>query len=437
MLNYPSIISQVPGALQTRTQPTAAQLSRALQGERDNDPRYRSAQRLKESALQPFGVGAGWAGVASQILQGYMGGKAEKKLGEEYGAKQAERNAMYAKILQGYNGGIGGGSADQTEPLDPMVAQILAGGDPNLQEAVAQSIIKTRLDPKERPKYKTERIGDKVVAYAENDPNNRVEMGAAPNDKTPTDWDMYERAMGQLPPEQQVDFLTYKKMLAQAGASRVNNTTNINPQKDEQFGEPPKDMVWARDEKGGMMMQEVPGMPGVRRPVAVPIAGGPPDLKGVEGEQKAAERAAGTQRQGNIVLENVKKAKDQASFWTTGFVGSKLASVPGTPAFDLGQTLQTIKANIGFDKLQEMRNNSPTGGALGAVSDVETKLLQSVVAAVEQSQSQEQFKENMDVLEREYDRIVNGPGGGQKPTATQATTPTRVIRYDADGNRVQ
>jgi hypothetical protein len=46
--------------------------------------------------------------------------------------------------------------------------------------------------------------------------------------------------------------------------------------------------------------------------------------------------------------------------------------------------LETIKANIGFDKLQAMREASPTGGALGAISDMENKLLQAVQGALDQ-----------------------------------------------------
>jgi len=96
-----------------------------------------------------------------------------------------------------------------------------------------------------------------------------------------------------------------------------------------------------------------------------------------------------------VVAEDIDRAVGLAGAWTTGFVGSKLEDLEGTPAHDLKMVLQSIKANIGFDKLQQMRDNSPTGGALGQVTELELGLLQSVYGALEQSQTKEQFVYNL------------------------------------------
>lgn len=130
------------------------------------------------------------------------------------------------------------------------------------------------------------------------------------------------------------------------------------------------------------------------------------------------EAAATTERQrqeaqaANIVLQDIDKVISAVSnpdniVPRAGPVGGTLAMVPGTPQYDIGQTLSTIKANIGFDKLQKMRAASPTGGALGAVSEFENRLLQSVFGNLEQSQSQEQLVANLRRLRTIYDRIVN------------------------------
>ena len=103
--------------------------------------------------------------------------------------------------------------------------------------------------------------------------------------------------------------------------------------------------------------------------------------------------------QNAVILEDVSRALGSASMWTTGLLGSALAAVPGTPQHDLANTLNTIKANIGFAKLEEMRLNSPTGGALGNVTERENTLLQSVLGAIEQSQSEKQFVYNLRRLE--------------------------------------
>jgi hypothetical protein len=110
-----------------------------------------------------------------------------------------------------------------------------------------------------------------------------------------------------------------------------------------------------------------------------------------------------------LMNELIDEAKGQAGAWTTGFLGGTTQFIPGTPAHNLNNTLNTIRANVGFDKLQEMRDSSPTGGALGQVSEQENKLLQSVFGALEQSQTKDQFKKNLDRVKKQvrksWDRV--------------------------------
>lgn len=122
-------------------------------------------------------------------------------------------------------------------------------------------------------------------------------------------------------------------------------------------------------------------------------------------EQTAASGMKETKRVGEIQMAlNVKRATDTAlntiagskfPDWTlTGF-GSYLDNVRGTGANDLAKTLDTVKANLGFIKLQDIRDASKTGGALGAVSDFENRLLQATVANLENSQNSAQLVSNL------------------------------------------
>ena len=95
---------------------------------------------------------------------------------------------------------------------------------------------------------------------------------------------------------------------------------------------------------------------------------------------------------------------------TTGMFGKLLSNVGGTDANNLRAQLDTIRSNVGFDKLQAMREASPTGGALGNVSEKENMYLQSVLGNVEQSQSPEQLKRNLLRLREAYLDIVHGYG---------------------------
>lgn len=100
-------------------------------------------------------------------------------------------------------------------------------------------------------------------------------------------------------------------------------------------------------------------------------------------------------------IKTIDEAIGQVGFMTTGLTGSVVGSVPGTDAYDLGANIETIIANLGFDKLQAMRDNSPTGGALGQVTERELALLQSSVENLKQGQSEEQLLANLqDIRER-------------------------------------
>lgn len=66
--------------------------------------------------------------------------------------------------------------------------------------------------------------------------------------------------------------------------------------------------------------------------------------------------------------------------------------------------LTTIKANIGFDKLQRMRDESPTGGALGQVAIQELIALQSSIASLDPLVGPDQLKENLKTIKDTYDR---------------------------------
>lgn len=78
----------------------------------------------------------------------------------------------------------------------------------------------------------------------------------------------------------------------------------------------------------------------------------------------------------------------------TGAIGA-VPDFPGSQAANARAEVETLKSQVGFGVLQAMREASKTGGALGAVSDTENRLLQSNLAALDSSQSPEAFKANL------------------------------------------
>jgi hypothetical protein len=80
---------------------------------------------------------------------------------------------------------------------------------------------------------------------------------------------------------------------------------------------------------------------------------------------------------------------------TAGPGGVVLEKFPGTSAKDFSNDLNSLKANIGFQALQAMREASPTGGALGQVSDFENKNLQAVLGSLDIGSSPSKLIENL------------------------------------------
>jgi hypothetical protein len=90
----------------------------------------------------------------------------------------------------------------------------------------------------------------------------------------------------------------------------------------------------------------------------------------------------------------------------TGLFGYAMSHVAGTDAHDTANAIDTIEASIGFDRLQKMRDDSPTGGALGQVSNIELALLRKSLGSLKQSSSREQFVKNLNSIETQYKKAV-------------------------------
>jgi len=91
-----------------------------------------------------------------------------------------------------------------------------------------------------------------------------------------------------------------------------------------------------------------------------------------------------------------------------GFIGARAAALEGSESFNVAATLDVIKANLGFDRLQEMRADpdNKTGGALGQVAVQELLMLQSTVASVKQGQQIKKLYEDLAKIRRHYNNYL-------------------------------
>jgi hypothetical protein len=154
-----------------------------------------------------------------------------------------------------------------------------------------------------------------------------------------------------------------------------------------------------------------------------------------------AERARSAERQkkasdvtNNVVVQDIDRilaigdeaANDPLSpdvdNWVAGLI-------PGSAVNRISGLLPSIEANTSFETLQQMRTNSPTGGALGAVSEGEMKLLQSTKGALRtalEAKNYDDFKFNMRRLKNITLDIIHGPGNG--PTREDLSKPSGLTQ---------
>jgi len=91
-----------------------------------------------------------------------------------------------------------------------------------------------------------------------------------------------------------------------------------------------------------------------------------------------------------------------------GGLANWLSYIPGSDASDVEKLTKTLQGNIAFKKLADMKAASPTGGALGAISERELDLLASNLGSIDPSLSFFLFKQNLDEIENIASRAKEG-----------------------------
>lgn len=173
-----------------------------------------------------------------------------------------------------------------------------------------------------------------------------------------------------------------------------------------------------------------------------PVPGGPLDTTKSDIATLETKSTSGTTVLGDI--QEMKKKVSENPLMTTGFVGSVLKRFGGTGALDVDQLGETIRANIGFDRLQRMRDESPTGGALGQVAVQELEALQASLGSLNTSQSSDQLLRNLERLENQYRKsmlnILNTEGGSNYFSEYEKSiilnTDKNGVSFQHNGNTV-
>lgn len=154
-------------------------------------------------------------------------------------------------------------------------------------------------------------------------------------------------------------------------------------------------------------------------------------------EQKDAEKAFKfTLDETDNIIKRVDDAISLVGPFTAG-AGSYL-NIAGLPVRDLQRSLETVQADSAFSRLQQMRDASPTGGALGQVTERELALLQNARIALSQDQSPAALRKNLEEYKLIRKQALNNvaeayrsdygsyPSGFEKFVGRQQQKPLRI-----------
>lgn len=150
---------------------------------------------------------------------------------------------------------------------------------------------------------------------------------------------------------------------------------------------------------------------------------------------------------GALLLSEIDKAIALTGSGETGVVGAVMGVVPATRAFNLRRTIETIKSNVGFNYLQQMRELSPTGGALGSLAVQEMQSLQSVLGNLDPNMGERELEavlnqvksivvQGQALRERLYnEQFGSGPVSGPSPAPVAPTpAPSGPVRIQNDAD---
>jgi len=315
---------------------------------------------MQGSRSRPATTGLGALG---QALGSYFGGRqiaqGERDLKAE---KESQRDALMEAL-------------SAQDPTFQSIAQQLAATNPELSSQFAMKGLESKLKKTEQKPQGPIKVGNQLV-----DPETFEVMfeGQATPGSQPSsvqEWEFFSK----LPPDQQEQFLNMK---------RKSEFLNLGPEfvRASQIGADPTQRL-----ETGLKPGEQPEIKGQQ---AAEAEAGKVSARAREqwraSQTKLLTNINAASARQNLLSDSIERAKGKLNQLTTGF-GSVLGGLPQTEARELRSLIDTIKANVGFGELQSMREASPTGGALGQVSEMELQLLNATLGSLDQANTSEEL----------------------------------------------
>lgn len=207
----------------------------------------------------------------------------------------------------------------------------------------------------------------------------------------------------------------------------------------ERLSQPPSGYRWGRNG----VLEPIPGGPAdPNAPKPIPPAQ-VAKLQAAKAKEMRLLRTAVAGMDDTIrLIDDI--LRQRGDFGGVTGIGALGAKIPGTDWADLAAKLETLRARSAFGTLQEMRANSPTGGALGSVTERELALLQNAETQLSTAQSPEaleralaDYKRKLQEAKRRMTEGVHEHYAEQIPDSSGATERKQRLRFNPATGRIE
>jgi hypothetical protein len=354
------------------------------------------AEKLRKQAMTTGLVNSAIALIAQPRNQRF--GSALPYIGRALMAGQQAGQGVYSNALQGLETQQKLAEFKRKQEQQQQLQQMIGGiTDPNerlFAQLAPEQFVAGKLKPRER---KTATVGNVVVDVETGQPifTGEKELKANPT---------RERQLGRVKIQEE--------MLPDGTWREIGRGAMDAPQRPTEkplYSNTPTDTA-----SGFVYMPTPEGMAKGLKPIdattGAPATGlvSQKQAKEQEAKQKqqlALESSIGTADAMNEAIGGAKEILQDPYTFTSGLVGKTMSAINAPARTTLEGYIDTLKANLSFEELKAMKAASPTGGALGAISENELRLLGSTVASLNPNMPRDKLLENINKIEKKYAEI--------------------------------
>lgn len=145
-----------------------------------------------------------------------------------------------------------------------------------------------------------------------------------------------------------------------------------------------------------------------------PIPGSPQAIEADQTRKSQETRAGGKETAGNTIMTAAQRAREAMAadgLPATGLLGRIASLSPSTNAAEVRRQIGVLKSSATIETLSAMRAASPTGGALGSVTEKEGDMLAAKAGALDPDSPN--FARDLDDYERTLLETIHGPEVGK------------------------